>query len=142
MTRDIEKEAGHAGERSGTKATTDDRAGPTAKDQVIEGNEESINPVDEGEASTTEGKANLQTTIEDEINVLTEAILSRLPGETSAPESLIGELHFLNVMHTKSKVLAHKMIIDMAAGAGRRRTSGEKSENRKALYKGLKYFHQ
>jgi len=147
MTRDIKKEARHARERSGTKAATNDRASPTVKDQVIGGNEESINPVDEGEASTTGGKTNLQTTIKDEIKILTEAILPR--GEISAPENLIGELHFLNVIHTRSKVLAHKMIIEMAAGAevNRRWTSGEISEilrieKRKPLYKGRNYFHQ
>jgi hypothetical protein len=146
MTRDIEKEAGHTGERSGTKAATDDGAGPTVKDQVV-GNEASTDDVDEGEASTTGDKTNLHSTINDEIKILIEAILLR--GEISAPENLIGELHFLNMIHTRSKVLAHKMIIDMAAGAevDRRWTSGENSENlriknRKALYKGRKCFHQ
>ena len=115
------------GEGSGLKPDVDDGGVPSAKVKVV-GEEASTDGVDEVGAPATVDTANLGTTIADEINVLKGIFKGTAP-----TEELIGSLHIINVTHTKAKVLAHEMILRMAA-------SDEKPEKRVALYKGRKYF--
>lgn len=98
------------------------------------GNEASADDVDEVGTSATVDTANLGATVADEIKVL-RAIPSAIDPALFS-ERLIGSLHFINVIHTRSKVQAHMMILHMAG------TNDGKSEKRRELYKGRTFTNR
>jgi hypothetical protein len=135
MNRDIEKEAGYAGERSGAKAATDDGAGPTVKDQVV-GNTGSEKDADEGEAPATEGVASVETTIEEEIKALGHIKdlmdIRYQSDEGVSAENMIGSMHRHNMNYIKGEIITHGFIIRM--GSSSVKDAPEESKKRGEIY--------